>query len=56
MAMLEEFAPRVEQYSIDEAFLDLTGVCQDDPVAYGLKIKKAVFQPIFRTPLFEICI
>nr|WP_087146103.1 Y-family DNA polymerase [Crenothrix polyspora] len=44
MAILEEFAPRVEQYSIDEAFLDLTGVGQDDPVAYGIKIKKAVFQ------------
>ncbi|STV77924.1 DNA polymerase V subunit UmuC [Klebsiella variicola] len=26
MNCLEELAPRVEQYSIDEMFLDLTGV------------------------------
>jgi DNA polymerase V len=26
MSCLEELAPRVEQYSIDEMFLDLTGV------------------------------
>lgn len=31
MAVLEEMAPRVEIYSIDESFLDLTGVrnCAD---------------------------
>jgi DNA polymerase V len=31
MSCLEELAPRVEQYSIDEMFLDLTGVehCMD---------------------------
>ncbi|MEI6545312.1 MAG: hypothetical protein WCL60_17485 [Methylococcales bacterium] len=28
MSILEEFAPTMEVYSIDEAFLDLTGVCQ----------------------------
>lgn len=44
MSILEEFAPRVDIYSVDEAFLDLTGVCQQDPVAYGHRIKKAVFQ------------
>jgi len=27
---------------IDEAFLDLTGVCQQDPIAYGHRIRKAV--------------
>ncbi|MEI6069235.1 MAG: Y-family DNA polymerase [Methylococcaceae bacterium] len=42
MSILEEFAPRLEVYSIDEAFLDLTGVCHQDPVAYGHRIKKAV--------------
>jgi DNA polymerase V len=42
MATLEEFAPSLEVYSIDEAFLDLTGVCQQDPVAYGHRIRKAV--------------
>ncbi len=42
MSILEEFAPRLEVYSIDEAFLDLTGVCHQDPVTYGHRIKKAV--------------
>jgi len=44
MTILEEFTPRLEVYSIDEAFLDLTGLaaCRTDPVAYGLRIKQAV--------------
>ena len=42
MATLEEFAPNLEVYSIDEAFLDLTGVCHRDPIAYGQRIRKAV--------------
>ncbi|MGZ5025724.1 MAG: Y-family DNA polymerase, partial [Methylobacter sp.] len=44
MSTLEEFAPSLEVYSIDEAFLDLTGVCDKDPIAYGHLIKKAVFR------------
>lgn len=44
MSILEEFAPSVEVYSIDEAFLDLTGVCDPDPIAYGQQIKKSVFR------------
>lgn len=46
MATLEEFAPSLEVYSIDEAFLDLTGVypCHKDPIAYGQRIRKAVFR------------
>jgi DNA polymerase V len=44
MATLEQFAPSVEVYSIDEAFLDLTGVCDPDPIAYVQQIKKAVFR------------
>jgi DNA polymerase V len=44
MAVLEEFTPRLEVYSIDEAFLDLTGLaaCRPDPVAYGVRIKQTV--------------
>jgi DNA polymerase V len=44
MSILEEFAPSLEVYSIDEGFLDLTGVyqCQKDPIAYGHRIRKAV--------------
>jgi DNA polymerase V len=44
MSVLEQFAPIVEVYSIDEAFLDLTGVCDPDPIAYGQQIKKTVFR------------
>jgi DNA polymerase V len=44
MATLEEFAPSLEVYSIDEAFLELTGVCHQDPIAYGQRIRKAVFR------------
>jgi DNA polymerase V len=44
MSVLEELAPSLEVYSIDEAFLDLTGVCLDDPIAYGQRIRKAVFR------------
>jgi len=42
MSTLEKFAPSLEVYSIDEAFLDLTGVCHRDPIAYGHRIRKAV--------------
>jgi DNA polymerase V len=44
MSILEEFTPNLEVYSIDEAFLDLTGVCCGDPIAYGQQIKKTVFR------------
>jgi DNA polymerase V len=44
MAVLEAFTPRLEEYSIDEAFLDLTDICEADPVAYGLRIKKTAFR------------
>jgi DNA polymerase V len=44
MSILEQFTPCLEVYSIDEGFLDLTGVvaCQKDPIAYGQRIKKTV--------------
>ena len=43
MATLRQFAPRQEVYSIDESFLDLTGM-KRDLVAYGQEIKNTVFQ------------
>ncbi len=42
MTILEEFTPSLEVYSIDEAFLDLTGVCSQDPVAYGQRIRQTI--------------
>ena len=44
MSILEGFAPSIEIYSIDESFLDLTGVCEQDPIAYAQKIRKTVFK------------
>lgn len=40
---LRHFTPRLEVYSIDECFLDLTGFTQD-LVAYGHEIKNTVLQ------------
>jgi DNA polymerase V len=44
MSLLETFSPSTEIYSIDEAFLDLTGICQQDPIGYGLSIKRSIQQ------------
>ena len=43
MSTLEQLAPRVEVYSIDEAFLDLTGVahCQD-LTEFGLTVRHTI--------------
>jgi DNA polymerase V len=41
MATLRQFSPRQEVYSIDECFLDLTGV-KRDLLAYGHEIKETV--------------
>jgi DNA polymerase V len=41
MATLSQFSPRQEVYSIDECFLDLTGI-KRDLVAYGHEIKETV--------------
>ena len=39
--VLRTFAPSVEQYSIDESFLDLRGVERDDMAAYARDISRA---------------
>jgi DNA polymerase V len=44
MTTLEAFTPSLEVYSIDEAFLELTGVCAKDSIAYGQHIRKTVFR------------
>lgn len=42
MTILEEFTPSLEVYSIDEAFLDLTGVCCQNPATYGQRIRQTI--------------
>ena len=46
MSTLSEFAPEMEIYSIDEAFLELSNVypCKLDPEAYALQIKHTVYR------------
>ncbi|OUS00286.1 hypothetical protein A9Q84_00100 [Halobacteriovorax marinus] len=42
MKTLATFAPRIEVYSVDEAFLDLTGFNPDELVEYSREIKRIV--------------
>ena len=52
MSTLEEFTPHLDIYSIDEAFLDLTGICEKDSNKYGQQIKKTVL----RTTGIPVCV
>ena len=42
MKILENFTPKVEVYSIDEAFLNFDGIKIENYHNYGLQIKKRV--------------
>jgi DNA polymerase V len=44
MNILAELAPDTEIYSIDEAFLDLSGIPKDELIEFGKKIKETVKQ------------
>jgi DNA polymerase V len=44
MTILQQFAPEVEVYSIDEAFVNLAGCGNGDLPAYGQRIRHAVHQ------------
>ena len=44
MKTLKQFSPRIEIYSIDEAFLDLSSIKNEDLLEYGNKIKKTVLK------------
>ncbi|MBN1231998.1 MAG: DNA polymerase IV [Candidatus Coatesbacteria bacterium] len=48
MNILKRFSDRVEAYSIDEAFLDLKGICKDleEAKSLGYKIKKTIRQEL----------
>ena len=42
MKTLKQFSPQIEIYSIDEAFLDLSSIKNEDLLDYSNKIKKTV--------------
>src|SRR5215813_11351401 len=44
MTTLAQWAPAVEVYSIDEAFLDLTGISTDDLRIYGQTLRATIHQ------------
>jgi DNA polymerase V len=44
MQALNEFSPEVEIYSIDEAFMNLSGIRCESPTELGRKIQKTVYQ------------
>lgn len=48
MAILREVAPAVEQFSIDEAFCDMTGTTSlyGDPVAFAHKLKDRIYREL----------
>jgi len=44
MKTLKQFSPQIEIYSIDEAFLDLSSIKNEDLFDYGNKIRKTVLK------------
>ena len=44
MKTLKQFSPRIEIYSIDEAFLDLSSIRNEDLLEYANKIRKTIFK------------
>lgn len=43
MGIMEQFTPNVEEYSIDEAFLDFDGITVADYKALGIEMKERVY-------------
>jgi len=44
MKTLKQFSPQIEIYSIDEAFLDLSSIKDEDLLKHGNKIRKTVLK------------
>ena len=44
MKTLRQFSPQMEIYSIDEAFLDLSSIKNEDLLEYGYKIRKTILK------------
>jgi len=44
MKTLKQFSPQMEIYSIDEAFLDLTSVKNENLLEHGYKIRKTILK------------
>jgi len=44
MNILHQFSPRVEVYSIDESFIDVTGIISAEPTAYAGEIRDRIYR------------
>ena len=44
MKTLKQFSPQIEIYSIDEAFLNLSSIKDENLLEYGIKIRKTVLK------------
>ena len=44
MKTLKQFSPKIEIYSIDEAFLDLSSIKDKDLLEYGSRIRKTILK------------
>ncbi|MCR9182348.1 MAG: Y-family DNA polymerase [Flavobacteriaceae bacterium] len=44
MNILHQFSPHIEVYSIDESFIDLTGIISAEPTVYAAEIRDRIFR------------
>ncbi|MEX0997428.1 MAG: Y-family DNA polymerase [Flavobacteriaceae bacterium] len=44
MNILHQFSPHIEVYSIDESFIDLTGIISAEPTAYAGEIRDRIYR------------
>jgi DNA polymerase IV len=46
MELLKDYTPHIEQYSIDECFMDMTNFLDSEPIVHAQIIKKRIFEEL----------
>lgn len=46
MKLLGDYTPHIEQYSIDECFMDMTNFLDDEPIVMANNIKRKIFEEL----------
>lgn len=46
MKLLEDYTPHIEQYSIDECFMDMSNYLEDEPIKVATQIKKRIYEEL----------